>query len=64
MSLTRQKKRITKYISFKNVNKKDLVSISNTDNLALFIYPVFYMLDRYDNYQDNMTILRTNNKEN
>ena len=56
---------ITKYISFiTNVNKKDLVRISNADNSALFIYLVFYMLDRYDNYQDNMTILRTNNKEN
>ena len=49
---------ITKYISFiTNVNKICLVSMSNTDNSTLFIYPVFYMLV-------DMTILRTNNKEN
>ena len=44
---------ITKYISFiTNVNKKDLVRISNADNSAFFIYYFFYMLD-------SMTIMRT-----
>ena len=49
MTLTRQKKSYNEVYKF--YNKKDLVSISNTDNLALFIYPVFYVLE-------DMTIIR------
>ena len=51
--LNSTKNRITKYISFiTNVNKKDLVRISNADNSAFFIYYFFNMLE-------SMTIIST-----